>query len=116
MNNAFRSDFRQLTRLKAVIVEFRDIFAFKPEELGRTGLIQHHIDPGDHPPVRQRPYRFSDKQRGIIEEHVDDVSNRGIIQPCTSPSASPIIPVQKKDGTDRLVVDFWRLNAVTRKD
>lgn len=41
---------------------------------------------------------------------------RGIIRPCTSPWASPIILVKKKDGTDRLVVDFRRLNSVTRKD
>ena len=45
-----------------------------------------------------------------------DMLNRGIIQPSVSPWASPIIPVKKKDGTDRFVVDFCRLNAVTRKD
>lgn len=106
----------QLTQLTALIAEYRDIFALKPEELGRTGLVQHRINTGDHPPVRQRPYRVSDTQRGIIEEHVDDMLNRGIIQPSTSPWASPIILVKKKDGTDRFVVDFRRLNAVTRKD
>lgn len=61
-------------------------------------------------------YRVSDTQRGIIEEHVDDMLNRGIIQPSTSPWASPIILVKKKDGIDGFVVDFRRLNAVTRKD
>ena len=42
--------------------------------------------------------------------------NRGIIQPSTSPWASPIILVKKQDETDRLVVDFGRLNTVTLKD
>lgn len=42
--------------------------------------------------------------------------NRGIIRPSTSPWASPIILVKKQDETDRLVVDFGRLNSVTLKD
>lgn len=42
--------------------------------------------------------------------------NRGIIQPSTSPWASPIILVKKQDETDRLVVEFGRLNTVTLKD
>lgn len=42
--------------------------------------------------------------------------NRGIIRPSTSPWASPIILVKKKDETDRLVVDFERLKSVTLKD
>ena len=109
-------DERQLSELKSLIAEYRDIFALKPEELGRTGLVKHHIDTGDNPPIRQRPYRVSESQRGIIEEHVTDMLNRGIIQPSTSLWASPIILVKKKDGTDRFVVDFRRLNSVTRKD
>ena len=42
--------------------------------------------------------------------------NRGIIRPSTSPWASPIILVKKKDETDRLIVDFGRLKSVTLKD
>ena len=104
----------QLTQLTALIAEYRNIFALKPEELGRTGLVQHHIDTGDNPPVRQRPYRVSDTQRSIIEEHVDDMLNRGIIQPRTSPFSH--YSGEKKDGTHGFIVDFRRLNAVTRKD
>lgn len=42
--------------------------------------------------------------------------NRGIIRPSTSPWASPIVLVKKKDETDRLVADFERLKSVTLKD
>ena len=99
-------DEHQLSELKSLIAEYRDIFAVKPEELGRTGLVKHRTDTGDNLPIRQRPYRVSESQRGIIEEHVTDMLNRGIIQPSTSPWASPIILVKKKDGTDRFAVDF----------
>ena len=103
-------------KLQSLLSEYRDIFALTPEELGRTGLVKHRIDTGDHPPLRQRPYRVAEHQRGIIEEHITDMLNRGIIQPSTSPWASPIILVKKKDGTDRFVVDYRRLNSVTCKD
>ena len=106
----------QQEQLKTLVEEYRDIFALSPQELGRTGLVKHHIDTGGHPPIRQRPYRVSEAQRGIIEEHIDDMLSRGIIQPSVSPWSSPIILVKKKDGTDRFVVDFRRLNSVTRKD
>lgn len=106
----------QKVQLQTLVNEYRDIFALSPDELGRTDLVQHHIDTGDHAPIRQRPYRVSDKQRGIIEEHVTDMLNRGIIQPSVSPWASSVVLVKKKDNTDRFCVDFRRLNAVTRKD
>lgn len=106
----------QKVQLQSLLSEYRDIFALTPEELGRTGLVKHRIDTGDHPPLRQRPYRVAEQQRSIIEEHITDMLNRGTIQPSTSPLASPIILVKKKDGTDRFVVDYRRLNSVTRKD
>ena len=67
--------------LRSLIAEYRDIFALTPDELGRTGLVKHHIDTENHPPIRQRPYRVADKQRQIIEDHVTDMLHRGIIQP-----------------------------------
>ena len=109
-------DESQQAQFRSLVQEYRDIFALSPAELGRTNIVQHRIDTGDHQPIRQRPYRVSDTQRGIIEEHITDMLNRGIIQPSVSPWSSPIILVKKKDGTDRFVVDFRRLNSITRKD
>ncbi|GFR91454.1 polyprotein [Elysia marginata] len=40
----------------------------------------------------------------------------GIIEPSSSPYASPITVVKKKDGTIRLCIDFRRLNSITELD
>ena len=46
----------ETTRLKALIVEFADVFTLDDSELGCTDLLQHCIDTGDHSPIKQRPY------------------------------------------------------------
>ena len=41
---------------------------------------------------------------------------RGIIERPTSPWASPIVLIRKKDGTIRFCVDYHKVNEITRKD
>ncbi|CAK9806275.1 Retrovirus-related Pol polyprotein from transposon 297 [Anthophora plagiata] len=66
--------------------------------------------------VSYHPYRLSiferEKVRGIIEELIENE----IIRESTSPYASPIILVKKKNGEDRMCVDFRALNKITVKD
>ena len=45
-----------------------------------------------------------------------DMLAHNVIQPSTSPWASPIVIVRKKDGSARFCVDYRKLNAITRKD
>ena len=39
-----------------------------------------------------------------------------LVEEANSPWAAPVLIIDNKDGTKRLVVDFRRLNRVTRKD
>jgi hypothetical protein len=41
---------------------------------------------------------------------------KGYIRPSTSPWASPVFFVEKKDGTKRMWIDYKALNEVTIKN
>ena len=47
---------------------------------------------------------------------VNEMEKRGIVRSSSSPWASPVVLVPKKDGSVRFCVDFRRLNSITQKD
>ncbi|KAH0781176.1 hypothetical protein KY290_000774 [Solanum tuberosum] len=67
-------------------------------------------------PVNKRPYRYPSVKKDIIEELVQQMLDQGIVQPSSSPFASPVVLVGKKDGSWRLCVDYSDLNMHTVKN
>ncbi|CAM8972949.1 unnamed protein product [Rhodiola kirilowii] len=67
-------------------------------------------------PINQRPYRYSTLQKDVIDKLVQEMLIQGIIQYNSSPYASPVVLVKKKDGSCRLCVDYRGLNKQTIKD
>jgi len=55
-------------------------------------------------------------QQETMRKHIEEMLQHGVVQPSTSPWASPIVFVKKKDGNTRFWVDYRKLNDVTRKD
>ncbi|MDA8031805.1 MAG: RNA-directed DNA polymerase, partial [Alphaproteobacteria bacterium] len=102
--------------LYAFLESYADIFASSPDDFGRNAQVQHQINTGDARPIRQRIRRIPPARRQEVSQLLQDMRCKGIIQPSTSPWASPIVLVQKKDGSIRFCVDYRELNSVTRKD
>jgi hypothetical protein len=63
--------------------------------------------------MNSRPYRYSPLHKIEIEKRVSDLLTSGLIVPSMSPFASPILLVQKKDGSWRFFVDYRKLNDMT---
>ena len=101
-------------QLFALLLEYHDIFATGPHDLGQTGRIQHTINTGTAQPIRQQVRRVPQFRQQEAKKLLDDMLGRGVIQPSDSPWASPVVLVPKKDGSLRFCVDYRRVNSVTR--
>lgn len=91
--------------VQEVLNRFQDRFQ-EPGTLPPHRQFDHGIPlmPGTKP-VNLKPYRYSPGQKDEIERQVSQMLKQGIIKPSTSPFASPVLLVRKKDGTWRFCVD-----------
>lgn len=79
--------------------------------------VSHQIElvPGAQPPSKS-PYRLAPMELDELKRQLEELTNRGYIQPSKSPYGAPVLFVKKKDGSMRLCVDYRALNAVTVKN
>jgi hypothetical protein len=73
-----------------------------------------HI-PGTRP-IAQRPYRMNPVELVELKKQLDDMLRKGLIQPSSSSWRSPVLFVDKSDGSSRLCTDYRKLNDVTIKN
>ena len=106
----------QVMRVSTLMKEYADVFALDSSELGSTNLVAHSINTGDTPPIKQPIRRIPFALRDTVDKMVQDMLMQGVVQPSHSPWSSPIVLVEKKDGSRRFCVDYRRLNAVTKMD
>ena len=88
--------------LKDLVRRYPDVFTDMP---GETDVIQHQIKLTDDMPIRCKPYPLPYAMREELRNELDSMLEMGVVRPSTSPYASPIIMVKKKDGSNRVCVD-----------
>ncbi|UYV83713.1 K02A2.6-like [Cordylochernes scorpioides] len=67
-------------------------------------------------PVKQLPRRLPMTRRDEVAKLIEEMAEQDVIEPSSSPWASPVVLVKKKDGSTRFCVDYRRLNDLTKKD
>jgi hypothetical protein len=67
-------------------------------------------------PIYKTPYRMATPELAKLKEHIKELLEKGFIYPSSSSWGAPMIFVQKKDGTQRLCVEYRALNEVSVKN
>jgi hypothetical protein len=100
-----------------VVCEFLDVF---PEDL--PGLSPERdvefviVLKLGTTPISRRSYRMPSKELAELKTQLQDLLEKGLIRPSSSPWGCPTIFVKKKDQTLQMCVDYRPLNEVTIKN
>jgi hypothetical protein len=68
------------------------------------------------PPISKRPYRMPMNELVELKKQIAELQAKGFIRLSSSLWGAPILFVEKKDGTQRMCVDYSSLNVVTIKN
>ena len=106
----------QKQKLEKLLLEFLNSFSISSNDKGLTELIEHKINTGNAPPIKQPPRRIPLAKMAEVEKEINDMLDKNVIETSNSPWSSPIVLVKKKDGSIRFCIDYRKLNHVTIKD
>ena len=83
---------------------------------GETYVTQHRVKLTDDTPIHCKPYPLPYAMREELRNGVDSMLEMGVVRPSTSPYPSPNVMVKMKDGSNRVCVDFRKLNKIAEVD
>ena len=107
---------QQQSSVRKLLEEYQHLFALNQKELGRTSLVQHEFKLNDKTPFKERYRRIPPHQYEEVRKYLQEMLEIGAIRRSTSPWASAVVLVCKKDGSLQFCIDLRKLNNQTVKD
>ena len=107
---------QERAKLHSLLLGYHDVFSLEEGDRGETDLLKLVVDTGDSTPLKQGPRRVPFAARKEIAQQLRTMQEQGVIQESSSPWASLVVLVRKKDGSLRFCIDYRQLNAVTKTD
>ena len=96
-----------------IVLDFPEVFSVVP---GCTQAAEHVINTRDVPPVGSVARRLPKAWETKVLNEVQEMLEAGVIEPCTGPWSSQIVPVRKSDGSVCVCIDYRDVNAITVED
>jgi len=91
---------------------FQEVLGFPPD---REIEFTIELVPGTAL-ISKVPYRMEPVELTELKAQLQELLDKGLIQPSVSPWGAPVLFVKKKDGSLRLCIDYRELNRVTIKN
>ncbi|KAL7886034.1 hypothetical protein AOLI_G00063290 [Acnodon oligacanthus] len=89
----------QKEKLHSLLGNFQGLFTGR---LGDTSLAEHRIETGDTKPINLPPYHTSPLKKKLIEEQIQIMLEKDIIELASGPWAAPVVIVPKASGEPRV--------------
>ncbi|CAN6725134.1 unnamed protein product [Malus baccata var. baccata] len=100
-----------------VVRHFPDVFLKELPGLPPDREVEFTIDLlQGTTPISLTPYRMAYAELRELKTQLQELVDKGFIQPSISPWGAPVLFVRKKDGILRLCIDYRQLNQVTIKN
>ena len=96
---------------RAIMLKFQVISSDKP---GRCKLVKHRKQLTLDVPVQSWPFTIPYTVRQELKDEIGKMNDLGVIRESSSPYASPVVIVGKKAGSQRICIDYRKLNKVRR--
>jgi hypothetical protein len=97
--------------IKEILDRHHKVFSPIPPGVPPDRGFEHIIElEAGAKPVITTPYRHPMKYKDKIEKAIRELLDMGHIRPSSSPFASSVVLVKKKDGTMQMCIDFRALN------
>jgi hypothetical protein len=109
----------KVTSLEEILVvqEYPDVFPEELLDMPPESDIEFLIELLPRTtPISKRPYRMPVNELVELKKQLAELQATGSIRPSSSPCGSPVLFVEKKDGTQWMCVDYRSLNEVTIKN
>ena len=102
--------------IQTLLNNFYHLFAFDLKDLSIAKGVYCAIDTGDALPIKQRNYRYSERELDEIDKQIYEMLDADVIERARSPWNTPIVLVKKSEDNYRFCLDFRKLNLVTKTD
>ena len=92
-------------QLEATLRARQRLFTRGKVDFGQSSIVQHQINTGDHPAMKQPVRLFLAARREEKRKLMEDMLAIDIIQQSNSAWSSPTVLVKKKDGSTRFSIN-----------